>query len=334
MEQCLENAALNPMIDNNRQEINPKIESFLVQKQSRRWLTIAVLGFSSFVFIGLSIFPLIGGILNQQETSQTTTNPNPSAQASDSPESLKKDEEGYQLVLKRDPENTKVLEGLVETRLKMIQLGVRKPKDVVEPLQQLAKLNPKKPIYSALLAQAQQQSGDAAAASQTFQSALAQQPTSVEVLQGYVGFLLQQKQPDVALATLQKAIATGEQTNRQQAGSADVPALKMLLGDVYLSQKRDGEAIALYDQLRQENPNDFRPVVGKAIVLRNQGKTQEATALFQTATTMAPVEVKDRIQQLMTGMQTTPNGGTTTATPQPSAATPSPSAPVQPTQTP
>ncbi|HEY9825472.1 MAG TPA: tetratricopeptide repeat protein [Stenomitos sp.] len=308
-----------------------------MQKQSRRWLTIAVLGFSSLVFIGLSIFPLIGGILSQNETSQTATNPNPSnpsAQASDSPESLKKDEEGYQLVLKRDPENTKVLEGLLETRLKMIRLGLRTPKDVVEPLQQLAKLNPKKPMYSALLAQAQQQSGDAAAASQTFQSALAQQPTSVEVLQGYVGLLLQQKQPDVALATLQKAIATGEQSNRQQAGTADVPALKMLLGDVYLSQKRDGDAIALYDQLRQENPNDFRPVVGKGIVLRNQGKAQEAVALFQTAITMAPVEVKDKIQQLMTGMQTTPNGGVTTATPQSSVSAPATSAPVQPTKTP
>jgi tetratricopeptide (TPR) repeat protein len=176
----------------------------------------------------------------------------------------------------------------------------------VEPLAKLAKLNPNQPIYTTLLAQAQQQSGDLAAAAQTYQTVLAKQPTSTEALQGYVSLLLNQKQPEVALETLQKAIATAKQMNQQQAGSADIPALELLIGDVYLAQQKSAEAIILYERLQKENPNDFRPVVAKGIVLRNQGKNKEALALFQTASSLAPAQVKDKIQQLIASVQITP----------------------------
>ena len=130
-----------------------------MQKQPRRWGTIAVLGVSSLVFIGLSVFPLVGGIMNQQKETTAISTAKPNAIA-DSPEILKKEEEGYQLVLKRDPNNPTVLQGLLETRLKLIQQGVRQPKDVIEPLEKLVKLNPGQPLYPILLGQAQEKSGN------------------------------------------------------------------------------------------------------------------------------------------------------------------------------
>jgi tetratricopeptide (TPR) repeat protein len=276
-----------------------------VQKQSRRWGTIAVLGFSSLVFIGLSIFPIIGGLLNQQKQTTAISTAKPTSAAS--AETLQKEEEGYQLVLKRDPNNPTVLQGLLETRLKLIQQGVRKPKDIIEPLEKLTKLNPGQPIYSILLGQAQEKSGDSAAAAQTYRTVLDQQPTNTEALQRYITLLLQQNQAAQAFDVLQKSIATAKQINQQQANSADLPAIELLLGDVYLAQQKSDAAITLYDRLQKASPNDFRPVVAKGIVLKNQGKNTEALTLFKSAQAIAPAQIKDKIQQLIVSTQGSAN---------------------------
>jgi tetratricopeptide (TPR) repeat protein len=269
-----------------------------VQKKSQRWGTIVVLGFSSLMFLGISIFPLVGAIFNQQK--ETTASP--TATPSTGPESvaaLQKDEEGYLTVLKRDPKSSTVLQGLVETRLKLIQLGVRKPKDVVEPLETLAKINPSDLRFSIALAQAQTQAGNIPAAAAAYRTVLDQQPANTESLQGYVQILLKQNQSAAAFDVLQKSIATAKQINQQQPNSADLPAIELMLGDVYLAQQKSAEAIALYDRLHKENPTDFRPVAAKGLALRNQGNNTEALALFKSAQALAPEQFKDKIQQLI-----------------------------------
>lgn len=293
-----------------------------MQKQPRRWGTIAVLGVSSLVFIGLSVLPLVGGIMNQKKETTAISTAQPNAVA-DSPEILKKEEEGYQLVLKRDPNNPTVLQGLLETRLKLIQQGVRQPKDVIEPLEKLVKLNPGQPLYPILLGQAQEKSGNSTAAAATYRTVLDQQPTNTEALQRYVTLLIQQNQAAAAFDLLQKASAAAKQTNQQQPNSADLPAIELLMGDVYLAQQKAGEAIALYDRLQKESPNDFRPVVAKGIVLKNQGKNTEALTLFKSAQALAPAQVKDKIQQLIVSTQgTTPTPANPFSSPSPQSSAP------------
>lgn len=292
----------------------------MAQKKSRRWLTIGILGLSSLVFIGMSIIPLIGGIMSQRSAPPTSTTATPAANAATSPEAAQKEEASYELVLKRNPDDKTALGGLVEARLKLIQLGVRQPKDVIDPLTKLVKLNPDQILFTTMLAQAQAQAGDLTSAAQTYQRALAKEPTNTEALQGYVFLLLKQQQTAVALDTLQKAVATAKQKNQQQPGSADTLALELLSADVYLAQQKTTAAIALYDRLRKEAPNDFRPAVAKGIVMRNQGKNAEALSLFQTASSLAPAQMKDKIQPLIASVQT-PSAGTSTAAP---TAAPSP----------
>jgi tetratricopeptide (TPR) repeat protein len=269
-----------------------------VQKKTQRWGLIVVLGFSSLMFLGISMFPLIGAIMNQRKetTAISTATPSP---GKDSAEMLQKDEDGYQTVLKRDPNNSSVLQGLVETRLKLIQQGVRKPKDVIEPLEKLAKLNPSDLRYSIALAQAQEQSGNITAAAAAYRAVLDQQPTNRESLQGYVTILLKQNQSAAAFDVLQKSIATAKQINQQQPNSADLPAIELMLGDVYLAQQKSAEAIALYDRLHKDNPTDFRPVAAKGLALRSQGNNTEALALFKSAQALAPEQFKDKLQQLI-----------------------------------
>jgi tetratricopeptide (TPR) repeat protein len=269
-----------------------------VQQKKQRWGLIVVLGFSSLMFLGISMFPLIGAIMNQRKetTAISTATPSP---GKDSAEMLQKDEEGYQTVLKRDPNNSSVLQGLVETRLKLIQQGVRKPKDVVEPLEKLSKLNPSDLRFSIALAQAQEQSGNIAAAAAAYRTVLDQQPANRESLQGYITILLKQNQSAAAFDVLQKSIATAKQINQQQPNSADLSAIELMLGDVYLAQQKSAEAIALYDRLHKDNPTDFRPVAAKGLALRSLGNNTEALALFKSAQALAPEQFKDKIQQLI-----------------------------------
>ena len=69
-------------------------------------------------------------------------------------------------------------------------------------------------------------------------------------------------------------------------------------------------AIAPLEKLITLDPQDYRPVLVKATILKQQGKTAQAKALFEQAAALAPAEAKEKINQL--------------ATPQPAASTPSP----------
>jgi tetratricopeptide (TPR) repeat protein len=70
------------------------------------------------------------------------------------------------------------------------------------------------------------------------------------------------------------------------------------LGGVYANQKRYSEAIAVYDESIKANKQDFRPVLAKALVLKEQGKTAEAKPLFTTAVSLAPAQYKDQVERL------------------------------------
>jgi cytochrome c-type biogenesis protein CcmH/NrfG len=71
-----------------------------------------------------------------------------------------------------------------------------------------------------------------------------------------------------------------------------------LLGEIYLQQQRPQEAIALYTAAHQLNPQDFRPVLAQAIVLKQQKQDIQAKPLFDQAVGLAPVAYKDAIKQM------------------------------------
>lgn len=261
----------------------------------RKWMVSAVLLITILPFVAISLLPFFSGG-NQQAGNGAAESRAATTDAKKS--ELQAQEKAYETVLQREPENQTALKGLLQTRLEMVQLGAGDVKEVIDPLEKLAKLNPGQTNYQVLLAQAKQQVGDRDGADQVYRQILATQPGNTDALRGLVAVLVQQQRTDAATELLEDTLQKAPQANKAQPGSIDVPAVQLLLAEVYTLQRRYDQAIALYDQLSQANKNDFRPVVGKALVLQQQGKSEAAKPLFESAASLAPAQYKDQIKQL------------------------------------
>ncbi len=287
---------------------------FVTDKRNR-WIINVILILAVVAFVGFSLIPLIDAAFRGNQT-QTAASPSPTQSASATPkkEELEAQAKGYELVLQREPENSTALRGLLEARL-----GLGDVKGAIVPLEKLAKLNPNETEYAILLAQAKQQTKDPEGAAQTYRDILKTKPGDRNALQGLTNLLLQQNRPEAAVGLLQDTLKTAPQANKIQPNSVDVVSVQVILGQVYASQKRFDEAIAVFDEATKGNKQDFRPVLGKALILKEQGKTDAAKPLFASAAELAPAQYKDEINKLASA----PSPGATPAvvpSPTPSAA--------------
>ena len=268
-----------------------------------RGLITVVVVLALIAFVGFSLVPILDSILKGgQAQSRSTPTPTQTAASTEKQSQLLQDQvRGYELVLQREPDNVTALRGLLQVRLELIGQGVGDIKDVVSPLEKLAKLNPETTEYGILLAQAKERTGDREGAAQAYRSILASKPGEIKALQGLVNLLLVQQRPEAAIGLLQDTLKAAPGANQAKPGSIDVTSVQLILGQVYAVQKRYPEAIAIYDESAKANPKDFRPTLAHAIVLKEQGKTDEAKTLFDKATELAPPNYKDQINQLASG---------------------------------
>ncbi|MEM9903408.1 MAG: tetratricopeptide repeat protein [Cyanobacteria bacterium P01_D01_bin.44] len=289
-----------------------------------RWLIGGILLVAVVALVAISFLPLLGGPVRQSGGYENDPNASSAPGTADQRAELEGRANGYELVLQREPNNQTALLGLVEARIALQDL-----QGVVEPLEKLAELNPNVPSYAVLLGQTKQQLGELEEAAQVYRSVLTQTPGNMEALQGLVALLIDQQRPQAAVGLLQDTLRTAGQANEIQPGSIDVISVKLLLGQVYADQGQFEDAIATYDTaikdvetLQQATP-DFRPTLAKALVLRETGKEAEAKPLFDMALTMAPVQFKDRIQQLIAQGEATEAPAASTEPPADAQADPS-----------
>ncbi|MDF5727644.1 MAG: tetratricopeptide repeat protein [Rhizonema sp. PD38] len=259
-----------------------------------RWVVQVVMVLAVLGFIGISIAPLIGAYNK------------PTSEKKLARESKLEDEaRGLDLVLQREPNNQAALKSLLEARLLLYRQGKANIKEVIEPLEKLAKLNPEKTEYTVLLAQAKLGAGDKEGAAAAYRSVLQTKPGDIKALQGMVALLLNQKRPEAAIGLLQETLSTtAPKANKIQPGSVDTTAVQVMLGNVYASQKRNAQAVEIYDEAIKKDQQDFRPVLAKAMLLKTQSKIDEAKPLFTKAGALAPANYKDQINQLSTGAPT------------------------------
>jgi hypothetical protein len=263
----------------------------------RRGFIGVVLVLAMIAFVGFSMGPLISGIVqNNQSKGQPTPTPTQSAQTGKQSD-LQAQARGYELVLQREPDNETALKGLLQSRLQLIQFKQAEVKDVIEPLEKLAKKHPEDTQYSVLLAQAKAYIGDQEGAAQTYRTILASQPGDIQALQGLANLFIQQKRPEAAIGLLQDTLKAAANANQTVPNTINEMSVQLILGQVYAQDKRYDEAIAIYDEAIKNNEQDFRPVFAKALVLKEQGNVGEAEPLFVKAVDLAPAVYKDQIQK-------------------------------------
>jgi tetratricopeptide (TPR) repeat protein len=273
-----------------------------VTANRNRWLVGTVLILALGAFLSLSLLPILGGIGNRR------SDPAADATAPADPASLQAELEaqarGYELVLEREPDNQTALQGLVDARIQLNDI-----EGVVVPLEKLVELNPDVPDYAVLLAQTKQQMNDLEGAAQVYRQVLDQQPGNMNALQGLAVLLVQQERPQAAIGLLQDTLKTADQLQAEGAAAGiDVTSVKLLLAQVYVENKSPDQAITLYDETIAAAPEDFRPVLAKALVLREQGDADTAQALFAQATSLAPAQYKDQVGEMALQSQAVPEG--------------------------
>ncbi len=257
-----------------------------------RWLVGAVLTVALAAFLSLSLLPILGS--NNSRRANSNGNPDQPGDPASMQAELESQARGYELVLEREPENQTALEGLVDTRIQMGDI-----EGVVQPLQKLVDLNPDVTDYAVLLAQTKQQIGDLEDSAQIYRDVLDQRPGDMNALQGLVALLVQQGRPQAAIGLLQDTLATAEQLSREgNPRGIDTISVKLLLAQVFVEAEQTDQALSLYDETMAAAPEDFRPVLAKALVLQETGQSQEADSLFAQATAMAPAQFKDQIEQM------------------------------------
>jgi tetratricopeptide (TPR) repeat protein len=299
-----------------------------VSEKRNRWLIKVVLALGLIAFLGFSLAPYISAIQANSGPNVAASTPAQVNGVSKKLEELKAQEKGYELVLQREPENQTALKSLLQVRLEIIQSGQGDVKTTIDPLEKLVKLNPDQPRYGILLAQAKQYLNDQEGAAKAYRGILATNPGSIEAVQGLVNLLIDQKRPEAAIGLLQDTLKTAAQLNQTKPASVDVLSLQLILGGVYAQQQRYDEAIATYDGLLKGNQKDWRPIFAKALVLKQQGKTEESKPLFTSAIDLAPAQFKDKIKELASA-----NPDSTLASPTP-VASPSPTPASTPVVTP
>jgi predicted Zn-dependent protease len=116
------------------------------QKPIYRIITIL----SAIAFGGSTLFGIVGLYISAFQEPKS----NVSAATASKDAQLKELAQGYELVLKREPDNQLALQGLVQARIQLNDL-----QGAIEPMEKLVKLNPERADYKTVLGGIKQRLG-------------------------------------------------------------------------------------------------------------------------------------------------------------------------------
>lgn len=274
----------------------------MAKRTARQWAISIVLIIATLSLLGASLLPLVGQILSSSNQANT---PAPAAEKSET-EKLKIQMQGYEEIIKAEPDNQFALQQLTNLHLRLAELGeVKSLAGVIQPLNRLAELNPKEYGYRLQLGRVKAYLKDKEGATAEYRKILATAPGNLDAIKSLVSIELAEKRPEAAVGILDEAIASADDTNKVQPNSVDKPAITLLKADLYLSQKRLNEASSIYEKVAKANAKDYRPVLGKALVAKAEGKEEIAKEFFASAAKLAPPEFRDQVNKL--AAQPSPN---------------------------
>ncbi|KAJ4749017.1 Tetratricopeptide repeat (TPR)-like superfamily protein [Rhynchospora pubera] len=203
----------------------------------------------------------------------------------------------YEAKLRESPKDAAALEGAAVT---LVELG--EYDKVVPFLEMLIKESPAYADAYRLLGEVKYELKDYDGSASSFKMALSLSDNmDFEVLQGLTNTLLASQKPDEAVKVLlsarekikkeiqQNAVDSKESQNKSKIDPIQV---ELLIGKAYSDWGHLSDAVAVYDKLMREHPNDFRGYLAKGIILKQNGKVGDAERMFIQAKFFAPEAAK------------------------------------------
>lgn len=210
--------------------------------------------------------------------------------------------QGFEATLSRSPNDPSALEGAA---VSLVELGEYEKASIF--LEKLVKVIPDKAEAYRLLGEVKFELKDYEGSSSSYRSALSSSnKIDFEVLRGLTNSLLAAKKPDQAVDVIlscrqklneksQTQLANLEASNDnggQEPQDIDPIQIDLLLGKAYSDWGHISDAVAVYDKLITEHPEDFRGYLAKGIILKENGKPGDAERMFIQAKFFAPEAAK------------------------------------------
>nr|XP_010926616.1 uncharacterized protein LOC105048840 [Elaeis guineensis] len=208
----------------------------------------------------------------------------------------------YEAILSKSPEDPTALEGAAVT---LVELG--KYERASSLLDKLTKERPNNVDAYRLLGEVKYELKDYEGSASAYRSSLsASNSIDFEVLRGLTNSLLAAKRPNEAVQLL---LSSWEQLNGESFRGSDISVdangdlekktqkidpiqVDLLLGKAYSDWGHISDAVAVYDELISEHPNDFRGYLAKGIILKENGKVGDAERMLIQARFFAPDNAK------------------------------------------
>ncbi|XP_020087255.1 uncharacterized protein LOC109709416 isoform X2 [Ananas comosus] len=217
-------------------------------------------------------------------------------------ETLQRTLESYEATLSKSPKDLTALEG---TAVTLVELGEYQKASTL--LEKLCKESPNNVDAYRLLGEVKYELKDYEGSSSAYRSALSlSDGIDFEVLRGLTNSLLAAKRPDEAIQVLLSSREKLNEENQKQLSNLvdsngddakktqkiDPIQVDLLIGKAYSDWGNASDAVAVYDKLINEHPDDFRGYLAKGIILKENGKLGDAERMFIQAKFFAPDAAK------------------------------------------
>ncbi|CAN8233786.1 unnamed protein product [Cochlearia groenlandica] len=211
----------------------------------------------------------------------------------------------FQTTLDGTPKDQSALEGAAVT---LTELG--EYSQAATLLEELAKERPTDPDVFRLLGEVNYELKNYEGSIAAYKiSEKVSKSIDLEVTRGLMNSYLAAKKPDEAVKFL---LATRERLNTRKVSSTgnviaesetniDPIQVELLLGKAYSDWGHISDAVAVYDRLITDHPEDFRGYLAKGIILKEHGSRGDAERMFIQARFFAPDKAKafvDRYSKL------------------------------------
>lgn len=163
-----------------------------------------------------------------------------------------------------------------------------------EQLEKLTAAKPNDVDSLRVLAEARAAAGEPAKATEAYRKAWkVAGENNLEILTGFANALVEEGKPQAAVDEIRRV------SKSPQSKDLGEIELGLLLAKTYSQWRGHGpDAVAQYDALIEANPQDFRPPLGKALLLRDQGQEGDAQRYILQAKYLAPPSARPLVDAL------------------------------------